>query len=403
MPPGDTPFRIRAASLLHPFTSVKSSDEDAPSEKLSKSRRASTEPHPIEKPKLGQEGDVTERSESFSSNGRNGDHPVARGFVRSVPAWVQTLEEDEEDSDATSHLIPPGPPSAQIAQHNHSPAPKQKGKPEPGRLYDSQREWTPPMPRAQTHEIASQWRAFANASAYPAVSSNGGLTVDMEWLIQNGPDYSRPWLADAANEDTEKEGMQFWKSKRKVWWIRAQNTILKNPMIPLVFRSIVWIFSLVALGLAGSIYHRTRTTINRTNTPSTYMAIVVDAIALVYILYITYDEYTGKPLGLRSARAKMRLIFLDLIFIVFDSANLSLAYEGLITKNDSVCSASPNAQEICPRQKGLASVLLIALVAWLLTFSISVLRSVQSFRCYHITFLVKAIPTLKLFTGSSRE
>lgn len=259
------------------------------------------------------------------------------------------------------------------------------------------------MPRAQTHEIASQWRAFANASAYPAVSSNGGLTVDMEWLIQNGPDYSRPWLADAANEDTEKEGMQFWKSKRKVWWIRAQNTILKNPMIPLVFRSIVWIFSLVALGLAGSIYHRTRTTINRTNTPSTYMAIVVDAIALVYILYITYDEYTGKPLGLRSARAKMRLIFLDLIFIVFDSANLSLAYEGLITKNDSVCSASPNAQEICPRQKGLASVLLIALVAWLLTFSISVLRSVQSFRCYHITFLVKAIPTLKLFTGSSRE
>ena len=85
MPPGDTPFRIRAASLLHPFTSVKSLDEDAPSEKLSKSRRASTEPHPIEKPKLGQEGDVTERSESFSSSGRNGDHPVARGFVRSVP------------------------------------------------------------------------------------------------------------------------------------------------------------------------------------------------------------------------------------------------------------------------------------------------------------------------------
>ena len=295
-------------------------------------------------------------------------------------AWVQTQDEDEEDSEATSHLLPPGPPSAQIAQHNHSPALKQKGKPEPGRLYDAQREWTPPMPRAQTHEAASQWRAFANASAYPAVSSDGGVTVDQEWLIENGPDYSRPWLADAENEDADKEGIQFWKSKRKVWWIRAQSTILQNPMIPLVFRSIVWIFSLIALGLAGSIYHRTsKKNIVLSNTASTYMAIVVDAIGTIYILYITYDEYTGKPLGLRSARAKMRLIFLDLIFIVFDSANLSLAYEGLITRRSGAVCSRPfilDQGKICSRQKGLASVLLIALVAWLLTFSISVLRSV---------------------------
>ena len=212
--------------------------------------------------------------------------------------------------------------------------------------------------------------------------------MDQEWLIHNGPDYSRPWLADADSEEADKEGIQFWKSKRKVWWIRAQSTILKNPMIPLVFRSIVWTFSLVALGLAGSIYHRTnKDDVILSNTASTYMAIVVDAIALIYILYITYDEYTGKPLGLRSARAKMRLIFLDLIFIVFDSANLSLAYEGLITQGSgAVCSecsgtkcsdsAITDQQEICSRQKGLASVLLIALIAWLLTFSISVLRSV---------------------------
>ena len=228
--------------------------------------------------------------------------------------------------------------------------------------------------------------------------------MDSDWLVQNGPDYSRSWLADAANEDVDKEGIQFWKSKRKVWWIRAQNTILKNPMIPLVFRSIVWVFSLVALGLAGSIYHRTRNDVVLSNTPSTYMAIVVDAIALIYILYITYDEYTGKPLGLRSARAKMRLIFLDLIFIVFDSANLSLAYEGLITKSTGgVCSNSFRAgkQDICSRQKGLASVLLIALVAWLLTFSISVLRSVHSVLCYHITFL--AVSMLIYVTGLSRE
>ena len=150
-------------------------------------------------------------------------------------------------------------------------------------------------------------------------------------------------------------------------------------MIPLAFRSIVWTFSLIALGLAGSTYHQTNNDDNLVNTPSTKMAIAVDVVALIYTLYITYDEYTGKPLGLRSARAKIRLLFLDLVFIVFDSANLSLAFEGLIQVQGGACDPNASLQDqtgICRRQQALASVLLIALIAWLLTFSISVLRSV---------------------------
>ena len=145
-------------------------------------------------------------------------------------------------------------------------------------------------------------------------------------------------------------------------------------MIPLVLRSIVWGFSLVALALGSSIHHLTNNANPKSqNTPSTDMAIIVDAVALVYLLYITYDEYTGKPLGLRSAIAKMRLIFLDLFFIVFDSANLSLALEATRWSNSSaLCSKSQDV--LCDQQKALASVLLIALIAWLLTFSISVLR-----------------------------
>ena len=103
------------------------------------------------------------------------------------------------------------------------------------------------------------------------------------------------------------------------------------------------------------------------------MAIIIDAIALVYIIYITRDEYTGKPLGLRSAKAKMRLIFLDIFFIVFDSANLSLAFEA-ITDAKTTPPFCPLGQLVCRQQEALASVLLIALVAWMMTFSISVLR-----------------------------
>lgn len=128
------------------------------------------------------------------------------------------------------------------------------------------------------------------------------MVVDSEWLIENGADYSRPWLAGAGEEDADVEKFNLWKSKRKTWWARAQRTVLRNPVIPLIFRSIVFMFSAVALALAGSIYHFTNTVSDQKlhNTPSTDMAIAVDAIALVYILYITYDEYTGKPLGLRS-------------------------------------------------------------------------------------------------------
>ena len=237
------------------------------------------------------------------------------------------------------------------------------------------------MPSVHTDEAASKWRAFANSSNYPAVSENGGLVVDEEWLVQNGPDYSQPWLAGAVEDNADFDGVHFWKSKQKVWWRRALNTVLRNPLIPLAFRSTVWIFSLIALGLASSTYHQTHSDPGLVNTPSTKMAIAVDAVALVYILYITYDEYTGKPLGLRSARAKMRLLFLDLVFIVFDSANLSLAFEGLVQVEGGACDAggSPLDQApICRRQRALASVLLIALIAWLLTFSTSVLRSVYS-------------------------
>ena len=204
-----------------------------------------------------------------------------------------------------------------------------------------------------------------------------------EWLEQNGPDYSRPWLAGASDGDPEKDpaGLYRFRAKRRAWYIRAQRTVLRNPIVPMVIRMNVWSFSAVALALACSIHHmhmtdktdnpdKTDKTGESRNIASTNMAIVVDAVALVYLLYITYDEYSGKPLGLRPAKAKMRLIFLDLFFIVFDSANLSLAFESI----EGGCSGG-----VCSLQRTLASVLLIALIAWLLTFSISVMRLALSY------------------------
>jgi len=105
------------------------------------------------------------------------------------------------------------------------------------------------------------------------------------------------------------------------------------------------------------------------------MAIVVDCVAIPYILYITYDEYTGKPLGLRSPQAKIRLVLLDLYFIIFESANLALAFASL-TDKDGSCQPANNGTNhiICARVKALCSILMIALVAWTVTFIISIFR-----------------------------
>jgi hypothetical protein len=105
------------------------------------------------------------------------------------------------------------------------------------------------------------------------------------------------------------------------------------------------------------------------------MAIVVDVVAIPYILYITWDEYTGKPLGLRSPKAKIRLVLLDVFFIIFESANLSLAF-GALTDDNGSCQRRNNRlnSEICGRVKSLCGILMVALIAWSMTFSVSIFR-----------------------------
>lgn len=185
--------------------------------------------------------------------------------------------------------------------------------------------------------------------------------------------------------------------------------LMKNAFVPLIIRLTVLAFVVAALGLGAYIYRDT-TALNsnpdiRAGTvpgqdtagnyiceqqPSTYMAFIVDSIAVVYLLYITWDEYASKPLGLRSFRAKMRLIFLDLLFIVFSAANLSLAFNTLTDKQWACYADAPSANltnneaaalttcvqnsSICQRQQTLCAMLTLALAAWLMTFSISVLR-----------------------------
>ena len=149
-----------------------------------------------------------------------------------------------------------------------------------------------------------------------------------------------------------------------------------HPSVPLIFRMIVLATSTIALGLAASVHH-VSDKYKFPQNPSTTMAIVVDIVAMPYILYITWDEYTGKPLGLRSPKTKIRLVLLDVFFIIFESANLSLAFAALTDRN----TGNGLNSHICRRVKALCGILMVALIAWSMTFAVSIFRYVLAEEC----------------------
>ena len=227
---------------------------------------------------------------------------------------------------------------------------------------------------------ARRWSSFVKASMYGPGTGDDSERVEQAFLEGQTPGYAQPWRGDAPGEDPEKAlGLLHSKKKRLQWYQHAQRIILMHPLVPLGFRLTVLATSTIALGLSASIFHLTRTS-PFAQSPSGIMAIVVDVIALPYIGYITWDEYTAAPLGLRAPKTKMRLVLLDLFFIIFESANLSLAFQA-ITDNDGACllregdiKAHNMDSNLCRQVKALAGILFVALVAWGLTFTVSILR-----------------------------
>ncbi|KAF2736719.1 hypothetical protein EJ04DRAFT_510828 [Polyplosphaeria fusca] len=322
-------------------------------------------------------------SKNTSKGSLSADNKDRQRAVRTLPPWVQSVEEDE-DADPTSLLLPRTPTHARPAYHHYTPTPKGNVA---GRHFDYARESTPVTITQNFQEHASKWQQFSKASTLDyRPSSSRGQVMDDEWIKDNLPDLEKPW-EPLEKEDNEDQDTLFWMfntKHRQRKLKRLRRMVMNHPMVPLGVRLTVLIFSCLALGLAGSIFHRSSDTPGCENNSSTWLAVIVDVVAIVYTTYITYDEYTSKPLGLRSHTAKMRLIFLDLLFIVFDSANLSLAFQALTDERwackdnaDGPRNACPFSRDICTRQKALTATLLIALVAWLMTFAISTLRLIE--------------------------
>lgn len=268
--------------------------------------------------------------------------------------------------------------------------------PERGRKWDHARVDEPTIIHSGvTGERMSWITKLVRSSMYGPMENEDRHQVDYEFLNSLTPGYQKPWRGDA-EKDIEL-GLLHSKKRRKLWYQRVQvgfawisysdlhtdilqQILLMHPLVPLGFRLIVLATSVIALGLSATIYSLDNGS-KFSQAPSTIMAIIVDVIAMPYICYITWDEYTGKPLGLRSPRAKMRLVLLDLFFIIFESANAAIAFAA-ISDPHGACVAGDSGTNgfTCRRVKALAGFLLVALIAWSMTFTVSIFRYVlQSF------------------------
>lgn len=245
----------------------------------------------------------------------------------------------------------------------------------------------------------SPWRTYIKASMYGPGSAEDVERKDEQFLRQQTPGYEKPWRGDLeGNDDPDTLANLLHNKKRQRSMIKRaqvcigsphftirtdclQHLLLMHPLIPLIFRITVLTTSTIALALSGSVHHFSRK-FRYPQSPSTTMAIVVDVVAIPYICYITWDEYTGKPLGLRSPKAKIRLVLLDLFFIIFESANLALAF-GALTDDNGACKTGNNGYNfvICSRVKALCAILMVALIAWSFTFAVSIFRLVLIVNC----------------------
>lgn len=178
----------------------------------------------------------------------------------------------------------------------------------------------------------------------------------------NGPT-QYPYNELAVKNSRRKRTKTFSK---RVWYL-----IMRGSLSPLLFRLTVMVTSILALGIAARIYvledNYDRDSAERTQS---VVAIVVDCVAIPYIGYMIWDEYTGKPLGLRSGVSKISLIMLDLFFIIFKSASTALAFESLVYHNVKETTVRRLA-------KALATFMLVALISWTMNFTVNIFRTVE--------------------------
>ncbi|KAH6687930.1 hypothetical protein F5X68DRAFT_261251 [Plectosphaerella plurivora] len=325
---------------------------------------------------------------------------------RSLPPWIESFESESGPlSEDQMHLLNP-PKRTVLPKHNHSPTelerrvskdgfvdwaadplqdkrtPPQKrmtlqhlimrGRGQQGRKWDHLRTAEPVIVAAYAHgpqapPTATAWRHFLQSSVYGHAEGEESEVVEPAVLDQLQPGFNRPCEKPLHPLDPKSTRQK----RRRTLWERLWRIILRHPLIPLVFRLVVMITSLFSLAIAAAIHkHEESRNDNSAERTQSVVAIAIDVVAVPYIGYMLWDEYTGKPLGLRPTNQKIALILLDLFFIIFKSASTALAFESLVYHNNR------GERAVTKLSSALAAFMFVGLLAWTMNFMVSIFRTV---------------------------
>ncbi|KAL2137252.1 hypothetical protein VTI74DRAFT_6463 [Chaetomium olivicolor] len=338
---------------------------------------------------------------SLSTAGRSTS--TRRGATRTLPPWIDSYETRYgRPSEEQLRALSSPPPRALPAQHNHSPSNLQrrvskdgyiyenpavlglegartsrarlrtfltrKDGTERGRKWDHLRSAEPVIVQRYSRTASgSPWRSFVLSSRYGRLPDEEAQIVDPEELDRLQPGFNGPVEVPGINDTNGRKPTRTKRLYKRLWLV-----ILRHPLVPLAFRLTILLTSIVALALAVRIFeieHRPDTPRSSELTQA-IVAIVIDTVAIPYIGYMTWDEYTGKPLGLRRANQKIALVLMDLFFIIFKSASTALAFEALVYHN-------LGDRQTREYSRALAAFQIIGLISWSFTLSVNVFRLVQ--------------------------
>ncbi|PTD01871.1 hypothetical protein FCULG_00010121 [Fusarium culmorum] len=322
---------------------------------------------------------------------------------RSLPPWINSYDgERGSPSDDQLRLLQP-PTRAVPPQHNSLPSDPQRriskdGFIDPqdpllgqgqetrgkiphfmrygrasmrGRKWDHLRSAEPVIVPGHKPSVTSQpsvtWQNFVQSSSWGRMTNEDSKVMDIEALRNLQPNFDtpsrHPYNAEEARISRKRKTLAPYK---RIWYMA-----IRHSLAPLVFRLSVMVTSIIALGVAARI-HLLEDVDSSDSAEETQsiVAVAVDCVAIPYIGYMIWDEYTGKPLGLRSVVSKIFLILLDLFFIIFKSASTALAFESLVYHNLS----DPAVRNL---SKALAAFMLLGLIAWSMNFAVNIFRTVE--------------------------
>lgn len=245
---------------------------------------------------------------------------------------------------------------------------RQRRREQRGRKWDHLRTAEPVIiPSYLVREQQSPWRNFIQASKYGPMAGEQSQTVDPEKLDELMPGFND----DSSIRFTETAMKR--RSRREALHEHVWKLLLNHPLVPAMLRFSVLVLSIASLSLSANLWKLYSNAIPQgygTTLRSQWLvAIVVDCVVSPYVFYMTWDEYSGPQLGLRSPMHKVFLTLLDLFFIIFKSASATLAFDSLYLKN------TPYGE--MAKMRALAAFLLLGLIGWIMNFTVNVFRLVQ--------------------------